>query len=118
MPKKLGVKIEHVIWMYVVIMVVGAVAAVAVSDVLGHRSLPTWPVGLIALMGFVLAGLTYSAWLAAFALGIGCGALIVSARGFTQLLIQRRRRPELKHSGERRSKAVAEFSGRRRGRGD
>jgi MFS family permease len=84
--------LELVIWVDVAIVVVGAVAAVAVSDVLGHRGLPTWPVGLIALAVFIVAGLTYSAWLAAAALGIGCGALIVSARVFVQTVFERRRR--------------------------
>lgn len=83
--------LEPVIWVDVAIVVAGAVAAVAVSDVLAHRNLPAWPVGLLALAGFILAGLTYSSWLAAVALGIGCGALIVSARGFVQLVMQRRR---------------------------
>ncbi|TGD11396.1 hypothetical protein EB836_09065 [Brevibacterium sp. S111] len=84
--------ISLVIWIDVAIVAIGAVAAVAVSDVLEHRNLPTWPVGLIAVAGFIFAGLTYSSWLAAGALGIGCGALIVSARGFVQMVMERRSR--------------------------
>ncbi|WP_152348143.1 hypothetical protein [Brevibacterium sp. CFH 10365] len=83
--------LDDVSWAHIVIVVAGAVVAVALADVMEHRNLPTWPVGLIALSGFIIAGITYSSWIAASALGIGCGALIVSGRGLVQAVIKRRR---------------------------
>lgn len=80
-----------VTWLHLLVLVLGAVAAVAASDLLGHRGIRPWPIGLVVLALVVAAGWFYSAWLAAAALGTGVGLLIVGGAGLVRTFVRHRR---------------------------
>ncbi len=79
-------------FLHLLVLVLGVVAAIVVADVLGHRGLGPWPVGLIALALVPVAGWLYSPWLAAFSLGLALGAAVVMVASWTRMFVQRRHR--------------------------
>jgi hypothetical protein len=60
--------------LHVLVLVIGVILAIAASDLLGHRGIGAWPVGLLALALALLSGLLYNPWLAAGSLGMAAGA--------------------------------------------
>jgi hypothetical protein len=65
--------------LHTLVLVVGLVGAIALTDVLGHRGIGPWPVGLVALALVPVAGLTVNPWLAALSLGMAVGTALVMA---------------------------------------
>jgi ABC-type transport system involved in cytochrome bd biosynthesis fused ATPase/permease subunit len=63
--------------LHILVLVAGLVGAIALTDVLGHRDIGPWPVGILALALIPVAGLTYSPWLAALSLGVATGTAIM-----------------------------------------
>jgi membrane protein implicated in regulation of membrane protease activity len=81
-----------VTFLHLLVLVLGVLTAVVVADVLGHRGLGPWPVGLVALALVPVAGWLYSPWLAAFSLGLALGAAVVTIASWTRTFVRRRHR--------------------------
>lgn len=64
-------------FLHLALVVVGVLAALAASDLLHHRGIGRWPVGLASIALVLAGGFAYSASVSALALGsaIGCCAL-------------------------------------------
>ncbi|MGO2608181.1 MAG: hypothetical protein ACTH8V_13775 [Brachybacterium tyrofermentans] len=77
-------------FLHLLVLALGVAAAVIAADLLGHRDIGPWPVGLVALLMFPVAGWFYSPWLAALALGLGLGASAVITVSWARSVIQRR----------------------------
>ncbi|WP_152351670.1 hypothetical protein [Brachybacterium subflavum] len=76
---------------HVLVLVAGIVAAIVVSDLLGHRGIGAWPVGLLALVLVPVAGYFFSAWVAALSLGLAFGAGIMLLGTRVRSLMRERR---------------------------
>jgi membrane protein implicated in regulation of membrane protease activity len=79
-----------VTFLHLLVLALGIVAALVVADLLGHRGVGPWPVGLAALALALGAGLLYSPWLAALSLGLALGAAVVIVASWTRTLVARR----------------------------
>lgn len=103
-------------FLHLLVLVLGAVAAIVLADVLGHRQMGPWPVGLIALVLAVLAGLSYSPWLAALSLGLGLGTGVVLVGSWTRSVLSRRhaRREQARQSQSARQRQLEEAGELRR----
>lgn len=103
-------------FLHLLVLVLGVLAAVVVADVLGHRGLGPWPVGLIALALVPVAGWLYSPWLAAFSLGLALGAAVVTIASWTRTFVQRRhrRREQARERGLTRARQLEGTLRRRR----
>ena len=77
-------------FLHLLVLALGIVAALVLADLLGHRGVGPWPLGLAALVLAVGAGILYSPWLAAFSLGLALGAALVMVASFTRSLLDRR----------------------------
>lgn len=95
-------------FLHLLVLVLGVVAAVVAADLLGHRDLGPWPVGLVALLLFPVAGWFYSPWLAALALGLGLGASAVITVSWARTIMQRRhaRRNQARDRDQARSRQL------------
>lgn len=99
-------------FLHVLVLVLGAFAAIVLADALGHREIGPWPIGLIALVLAVVAGLSYSPWLAALSLGLGLGTGIVLVGSWTRNVLGRRRaRREQVRQAQRTRQRQLEDSG-------
>ncbi|UQN29667.1 hypothetical protein [Brachybacterium kimchii] len=76
---------------HVLVLVAGVVAAIVLSDLLGHRGIGAWPVGLLALALVPVAGYFYSPWIAALSLGLAFGAGIMLLGTRIRSLMRERR---------------------------
>ena len=75
-------------FLHLLVLALGVAAAVIAADLLGHRDIGPWPVGLVALLMFPGAGGFYGPWLAALGLGLGASAVITVS--WARSVIQRR----------------------------
>lgn len=64
-------------FLHLALVALGVLAAVAASDLLGHRGIGRWPVVVAALALVIAGGWSYSASLSAFALGTAIGACLL-----------------------------------------
>ncbi|PWH07687.1 hypothetical protein DEO23_03435 [Brachybacterium endophyticum] len=87
---------------HVLVLVAGLVVAIVLSDLLGHRGIGAWPVGLLALILVPVAGYFYSPWIAALALGVGLGAVSMLLVPIVRSLLDGRRRPRPRGSNRTR----------------
>jgi uncharacterized protein (DUF58 family) len=76
---------------HILVLLGGVIAAIILSDLLGHRGIGAWPVGLLALALIPVAGWFYSAWLAALALGAALGACIMLMGSRVRAMLRERR---------------------------
>jgi len=76
---------------HLILLVVGVLAAIASADALRHRGIGAWPVGILALALVLVAGWSYSAWLAALSLGVAAGVGIVLVATMVRGISLRRR---------------------------
>jgi len=74
------------------LLLLGIVAAVAASDLLGHRGLGRWPVAIGALVLVLAGGYTYSAPVSAFALGTAIGVAVMFGAERVRTFSRTRRR--------------------------
>jgi len=79
-----------VTFLHLLVLALGVVAAVVLADLLGHRGVGPWPIGLAALALAIGAGILYSPWLAAASLGLALGAAVVILASWTRSVIARR----------------------------
>lgn len=95
-------------FLHLLVLALGVLAALVASDLLGHRGIGPWPVGLAALLLFPVAGWFYSPWLAALALGLGLGASAVITLSWTRTVMQRRhaRRNQARDRADARSRQL------------
>ncbi|WP_105566579.1 hypothetical protein [Microbacterium halophytorum] len=75
-----------------IVLALCAAAAIVASDMLGHRGVRPWPVGLLTIALVVLAGVFYSPWLAAAGLGFGTGLLILAVGSLARTFLKHRSR--------------------------
>lgn len=75
-----------------IVLALCAAAAIVASDMLGHRGIRPWPVGLATIAVVLLAGVFYSAWLAAAGLGLGTGLLAVAIGALAKTFMKHRAR--------------------------
>lgn len=59
--------------LHLLVLALGVVAAVVAADLLRHRDIGSWPVGILVVVLIPITGWTYSAWLASLTLGLGIG---------------------------------------------
>lgn len=95
-------------FLHLLVLALGVLTALVASDLLGHRGIGPWPVGLAALLLFPVAGWFYSPWLAALALGLGLGASAVITLSWTRTVMQRRhaRRNQARDRADARSRQL------------
>lgn len=96
-------------FLHLLVLALGVLAAIAASDLLGHREVGPWPIGLLALALVPLAGWLYSPWIAALSLGLALGAGIVIVASWSRSFVQRRQ--SRKERARRSSNARAEQLG-------
>lgn len=78
-------------FLHLLVLALGIVAAVALADVLSHRGIGPWPIGLGVLVLVPIAGWLYSSWLAALALGLAVGISAVLVVSWTRTFVRHRR---------------------------
>jgi membrane protein implicated in regulation of membrane protease activity len=99
-----------VTFLHLLALALGIVGAVAGSDVLGHRGIGPWPIGLLALLLVPVAGWLYSPWVAAIALGLALGTAVVRIASWRTAFRDRRqaRRDQARHTADARSRQLDE----------
>lgn len=103
-------------FLHLLVLALGIVAAIALSDLLGHRGVGAWPIGLGALTLALGAGLLYSPWFAALSLGLALGAAISMMASWTRDIVRRRhaRREQARRSQDARRNQLEESGTSRR----
>lgn len=103
-------------FLHLLVLALGVVAALVLADLLGHRGIRPWPLGLAALALAVGAGILYSPWLAALSLGLALGAAVVTVASWTRTVIGRRhaRREQARASQDARRKQLEDVGTSRR----
>lgn len=103
-------------FLHLLVLALGIVAALVLTDLLGHRGVGAWPVGLGALVLALGAGVLYSPWLAALSLGLAVGAAISLVHSWTRDLIRHRhaRREQTRRAQEARRGRLEDVSASRR----
>lgn len=77
-------------FLHLLVLALGLLAAIAGSDLLSHRGVGPWPIGLVALLLVPIAGWFYSPWIAALALGLALGTGILLVASWTRTFMTRR----------------------------
>ncbi|WP_193104868.1 hypothetical protein [Brachybacterium sp. FME24] len=97
-------------FLHLLVLALGIPAALAAADLLGHRNIGPWPIGLVALALIPVAGWFYSPWIAAFALGLAVGAAGVIVTSWTRSFVHRRqtRREQARQREHSRSRQLEE----------
>lgn len=103
-------------FLHLLVLALGVLTAIAAADVLGHRGVGPWPIGLIALALVPVAGWFYSPWLAAFSLGLALGASVVMIMSWTRTFVHRRhlRREQARDRELTRSRQLEDHSEHKR----
>lgn len=103
-------------FLHLLVLALGVVAAIVLSDLLGHQGVGAWPLGLGALVLALGAGLLYSPWLAALSLGLALGAGIAMVASWTRDILRRRhaRREQARRSQDARRGQLEESERTRR----
>lgn len=88
-------------FLHLIVLALGVVLCVVAADLLRHRGIGTWPIGVIVLALILVTGWTYSAWLAALTLGLGLGYGVVAGLDLVRSVMRgRRERSESKRLRE------------------